>query len=242
MLTRSDVLTRAANECMKELYSLAQPSISWKEFVKENKIYSNKYKAWERFIHLYKEEPLTESELKEYSTFPIKNWEGKNKYECIGPAPYEFYYLPRKIFDEIVESYVYAYKMDDRQNLLDIIKILKDYCDNPIIDKYVNAYTDEHGNYHTGHKDFDHPDNLEKEIYKIIDDEDISQLIKNKFFNFLDMAGNFFNWNRDVNSFKTTIYLGASPNSDKQTVIDNWKTYRKQTIEIDDSKYDDYNE
>ena len=51
-----------------------------------------------------------------------------------------------------------------------------------------------------------------------------------KFFEFLDMAGNFFNWNGDLNSFYMSVCLGASPNSNKQAVIDNWKKYVDKTI------------
>ena len=58
----------------------------------------------------------------------------------------------------------------------------------------------------------------------------------NKFFEFLDMAGKFYNWNRDLNSFNMTVYLGPSPNSNKQSVIDNWKKYKNQDIEIDEEQ------
>ena len=56
----------------------------------------------------------------------------------------------------------------------------------------------------------------------------------NKFFEFLDMAGNFFNWNREINSFGMSVYLGPSPNSNKDAVIKNWKKYRNTDIEIDE--------
>lgn len=249
MLTRNDVLSRAVDDCLKELYSLAQPNIEWDKFVKENETYSKKYETWERFNRFRnKKEDLTEKELEEYSKFP-SNWENKSITECIGPRPYEFYYLPREIFKEVVDSYIYAYKMDDNQNLLDIIKILKDYCNKPIVDKYIDDYTDEHGNHHPGYRSYDHPDNLKKEIESLIkrENEEIneSELASNcidKFFEFLDMAGNFFEWNRDLNTFSCSIYLGVSPNSDKQAVIDNWKKYRDQDIEIDESKYKEDND
>ena len=50
------------------------------------------------------------------------------------------------------------------------------------------------------------------------------------------MAGNFFNWNYEMNSFNTTVYLGPSPNSNKQTVIENWKKYRGRDIKINEKK------
>jgi hypothetical protein len=226
-MTKDNVISDAIEKCLKELYTLAVPSITWEEFEKECIEYSEKYKKWE-------------SERKEN-----KELENKSRKECIGPAPYEFYYLPKEIMKEICESYVYAYELDKHQNLLDIIEILKNYCKDPVVDKYVNDWTDETGFHHPGYRDYDHPDNLEKEIDKIItnykggkipDQELLINNIKNKFFEFLDMAGKFYNWNRDLNTFNCSVYLGPSPNSNKEAVIENWKKYRNQDIEIDEEQ------
>ncbi len=226
-MTKDNVISDAIEKCLKELYTLAVPSITWEEFEKECIEYSEKYKKWE-------------SERKEN-----KELENKSRKECIGPAPYEFYYLPKEITKEICESYVYAYELDRHQNLLDIIEILKNYCKDPVVDKYVNDWTDETGLHHPGYRNYDHPDNLEKEIDKIItnykggkmpDQELLINNIKNKFFEFLDMAGKFFNWNRDLNTFNCSVYLGPSPNSNKEAVIENWKKYRNQDIEIDEEQ------
>jgi hypothetical protein len=203
---RSNIISRAIEECLKDLYSYAKPHIEWDDFLLENKIYNTKKE---------------------------------------GPAPFEFYYLPKEILENIVESYAAAYNLDKQQNLLDTIEILKEYCKNPIVTKYIAG---ENGN--PGYRGYDHPDNLEKQLTDLIPDSgfsksDIAESIQNKFFEFLDMAGKFFNWNRDLNAFNTTIYLGVSPCSNKETVIKNWKKYRKQDIEIDESKYkenDDYDE
>ena len=145
---------------------------------------------------------------------------------------------------DIVDSYIDAYKIDNHQNLLDIIEILKDYCKKPIVDKYIEDYTDKYGNHHPGYRSYDHPDNLSKEINKIligIDEtnicfEDMANEIQNKCFEFLDMAGEFFEWNGELCSFNTSVYLGASPNSNKENVIENWKKYRNQDIEIDEEQ------
>ena len=226
-MTRRDVLNDAVENCLKELYSWVTPKIDWDEFIKENKIYNEKYKKWES--------------LKDKT--PIL--------EYCGPKPYEFYYLPAEIFNDIKESYVYAYKLNGQKELLDIIEILKNYCKEPIVDKYIEGKDDE-----PGHKGYDHPDNLEKEINTYLDlkfplmdperAEDAEDFenklntaakeLQDKFFEFLDMAGNFFNWNRDLNSFNVTVYLGPSPNSNKQAVIENWKKYRNQDIEIDEEQ------
>lgn len=218
MISRDDVLSKAVNDCLKELYTLVVPKVTWEEFKEECKIYSEKYKKWES-------ERKINSEL-----------DKKSRIECIGPAPYEFYFLPREITKDVCDSYIYAYKIDNQQELLDTIETLKNYCKEPIVDKYIDDWTDLTGVHHPGYRSYDHPDNLEKEINKIIDDEDISQLIQNKFFKFLDMAGNFFNWNRDLNSFNMSVSLGPSPNSNKEAVIKNWKKYRNQDIKIDEEQ------
>lgn len=226
MITRNKLLSQAVDDCMKELYSLVQPSVDWNDFIQENKSYSNQYKIWE----------------KTRDTDP--NYIGKSITECIGLRPYEFYYLPKDVMKEVVESYVYAYRMDVKQEFLNNIAILKDYCRNPIVDKYIDDYTDENGNRHPGYRGYDHPDNLEKEINKLLCKQfnspelsGISNKVQDKFFEFLDMAGDFYEWNGDLNSFNMSVYLGPSPNSNKEAVIKNWKQYRNKDIEIDESKY-----
>ena len=241
MISRKDIISKAIKECLQELYKYVQPHIEWDEFIKENKIYSNKYKAWERYYKLSKQEALSEEELKEFSVYP-NEWKDKSLEDCIGPCPYDFYYLPKEIMDDICDSYIYAYKLDNKQELLDTIEVLKNYCKNPSIDKYIESWTDEKG-HHPGYKSYDYPDNLEIEIKKILgdiaeDNEYYQHKLQDKFFEFLDMAGNFYDWNTELNTFKTSVYLGPSPNTNKQAVIDNWKQYRNQTIEINDNEYD----
>lgn len=248
MLSRRNVLSNAIKDCLKELYSLVQPSVEWDEFLKQQEDYSKKYKLWERFNHLDHLENKTEKELEEYSNF--SNWIDKSITECIGPKPFEFYYLPREVMKEICDSYVDVYKLDSKQNLLDIIETLKNYCKEPIIDKYIKEYTDDSGLWHPGYRSYDYPNSLMKEVSNILEkynlgDEQAS-IIQDKFFEFLDMAGDFFNWNTELNTFNIHVYLGPSPNSNKEAVIENWKKYRSQDIEIDESKYieedDDYDE
>ena len=231
-MTKDNVISDAIEKCLKELYTLAVPSITWEEFEKECIEYSEKYKKWE-------------SERKENEEL-----ENKSRKECIGPAPYEFYYLPSEIIKDICDSYVYAYELDRHQNLLDTIETLKNYCKEPVVDKYVNDWTDETGFHHPGYRDYDHPNNLEKEIFSILKENsnywksaigesnpsDLSKELQDKFFEFLDMAGEFYNWNRDLNTFNCSVYLGPSPNSNREAVIENWKKYRNQDIEIDEEQ------
>ena len=134
MKTRDEVLSQAAEECLKDFYNYAFPKVSWEDFLKENQEYTKKYNEWEKLEN----RP------------PIK--------EFCGPRPYEFYYLPSDILKDIVLYYVHAYKIDAQQELLDTIKILKDYCKKPIVDKYIEG---ENG--FPGHRGYEHPNNLEKD-------------------------------------------------------------------------------
>ena len=242
MITRDELITRASKECLQELYSFAQPHVEWQTFLSENKKYSNDYILWVDYDKAFRLKDKFPEKWKLFKKeFP--DWENKTITECIGPRPYGFYYLPREIMNDICDSYIHAYKFDNQQELLDTIEILKDYCKKPIVDKYIDDWTDETGFHHPGYRSYDHPDNLEKEIQKLIQEYDSSDVSKeisekccNKFFEFLDMAGNFFTWNRDLNSFNTSVYLGPSPNSNKKAVIENWKKYRNQDIEIDEEQ------
>ena len=100
MITRRDVIADAADKCMKELYSLAQPTITWEDFIKENKEF---IKREEEYYKLPKENKISYKEF-------------------MGPKPYEFYYLPKEVLKEVVDNYIYAYEIDEHQNLLDTIE------------------------------------------------------------------------------------------------------------------------
>ena len=234
-MTRNEVLSQAANACIKELYLYAVPHIKWEDFIEENRIYSSKYVEWENY------KKLEHKNVELYKEYNDKlGWEGKSITECIGPRPYEFYYLPKELMKDICDSYINAYRIDQQQELLNTIQILKNYCKEPIVDKYIDDWEDEHG-HHPGYRSYDHPDNLEEEIKKILgdvaeDNEYYQHKLQDKFFEFLDMAGNFYNWNSELNSFNLTVYLGCSPNSNKEAVIENWKKYRNQDIEIDEEQ------
>lgn len=238
MVTRTEVLSRAVEDCMKDLYSLVVPKISFEDFVKECKLYNTNYKNWENYKKAFNAREKHPEIWNQYqSTF--KDWENKSIKECIGPEPFDFYYLPKEIMKDICDCYISAYRMDSQQELLNTIEILKNYCKEPIVDKYIEKEGE------PGYRGYDHPDNLKKELYQILkeyfDDSEtdpnvVAKELQNKFFEFLDMAGNFYNWNRDLNSFNASVYLGASPSSNKEMVIENWKKYRNKDIEIDEEQ------
>lgn len=184
MKLRKDVVLQAIEECMKELYKFAQPSITWDEFIEQN-----------------------------------KKWSKEKK----GPKPYEFYYLDSAIFDTICKNYIDAYNLD--YDLPGTIKILIDYLDKPIVDDYKEEYTDENGVLHPSRKGYKQLDSLSK----LIGEENFE-----KVKDYLEKAGDFYLWDGDLRDFKMSIALGASPSSNKERVIKNWKEYRNKDIEIND--------
>ena len=251
-MTRHDVLSKAVDECIKEFYSIAVPHIEWEDLKEQCKLYSKAYLEWEEYKKAERDNPKLYEEYNKRL-----EWKGKSITECIGPRPYEFYYLPSEIQKDIADSYVYAYKFDNQQELLDTIEILKNYCRKPIIDKWIEGDGDS-----PGHRGYEHPDNLKKEIKKIFENEILPDITKefnkkynltsegiessvsegyatifqNKFFEFLDMAGNFYNWNSELSTFNMNVFMGIAPSTDKEKVIDNWKQYRNKDIEIDEKQ------
>lgn len=220
MITRSDVISKASMDCFKELYSKVQPAVDWDDFMQQNKDYSKKYKEWE--------ERTRKGEILSIEEF------------C-GPRPYEFYYLPKDVFKEIADSYVRAYELDAQSNLLDIIEILKGYCNKPIEEAYVEESDGER------RRGYIHPSPIQEWTAGILrgyyDDSEcgdhgtVAKELCEEFFHYLDKAGKFYCWNHDLNAFNMAVYLGPSPCSNKETVIRNWKLYRDKTIYIDESIY-----
>lgn len=238
MITRREVLIKAIEECIKELYTLVQPSVKWEDFIKENKEYNDNYNEWGLFNNAFSNKEK-KPEIWKMQKEKHPEWESKNIVECIGPDPYEFYYLPTKVFKEIRESYIYAYKLDGKQNLLDILDTIKNYFEKPVVDKYIKAYIDKYGNYHPGYRSYEELENLKTKLFKITNSKTQVKEIENTIYDFFDKASNFFRWDGELNNFEISVTLGISPSSDKEKVIKNWKKYRNKDIEIDENKYNE---
>lgn len=157
---------------------------------------------------------------------PSVEWEDfmkQNKEWKEGPKPYEFYYLPQNIFNIIVDDYIYAYKL--KPTIPDSVTTLINYLNDPIIDKYIKKENE------LGYRGYEHITPLKD----IIGEESYNHVIE-----YLNKAAKFYDKSYELNSFSMTILLGATPSSNKEAVIENWKKYRNKDIVIDDSKWDDY--
>ncbi|MGN0966723.1 MAG: hypothetical protein ACI4OP_03915 [Candidatus Coprovivens sp.] len=148
-----------------------------------------------------------------------EEFEQLNKEYKEGPKPYEFYYLDKDRMNEIVGMFTRAYRIPPE--FKDDLEILKNYFENPVRDTYV---TDENGYSSRGYEHF-------SPLKDIIGEDNY-----NKVISYIEEASNFYKWNRDLNAFNMSVYLGPSPNSNKQAVIDNWKKYKGIDITISDEE------
>ncbi len=157
---------------------------------------------------------------------PKVEWEDfvqQNKEYKDGPRPYEFYYLPKEVFKEVVEMYQSAYRIPPE--IKDDIETLTRYFENPIRDKWIERNGNE-----PGYRGYEHFTPLKE----VIGEDNL-----NKVLEYMKEASEFFKWDGDLQSFNMTVYLGASPCSNKETVIENWEKYKGINITIDESVYDD---
>lgn len=108
------------------------------------------------------------------------------------------HYLPHNIHTAILEDFAEAY--DLKSHLPVIVDILKDYFKNPIVDKWIEGVN----KHDPGHRGYDHPDPMPEEHREVAE-------------KYLDMANEFFNWNRDLNSLYFNV-CNVSPCSNRETV------------------------
>lgn len=146
-----------------------------------------------------------------------EEFERLNKEYKEGPKPYEFYYLDRDRMKGIVDMFAEAYRIPPE--FKDSLELLKNYFEYPIRDTYK---TDKNG-YSTRECEHFTP------LKNIIGEDNY-----NKVISYIDEASNFYKLDWDLHEFNMSVYLGPSPNSNKQAVIDNWKKYKGIDIIIDD--------
>lgn len=111
---------------------------------------------------------------------------------------FERHYLPEKVHTAILEDFADAYQV--KSSLPNIIEILKDYFKHPIVDKWIEGKNE----HEPGHRGYENPEPMPEE-HRVVAEK------------YMDMANNFFSWNRDA----TTLYFNVcnvSPCSNRETV------------------------
>jgi hypothetical protein len=134
---------------------------------------------------------ITLEELKEQ----VKGIDPKDRDEA---KLFERHYLPSKIHTAILEDFAEAYEL--KSPLPNIVTILKDYFKDPIVDKWIEG-KDGHD---PGHRGYEHPEPMPEE-HRVVAEK------------YMDMANEFFNWNRDLNCLYFNV-CNVSPCSNRETV------------------------
>lgn len=202
MLDREQIIQKAYTECMAEMYAKAQPSADYYQLLEDAK--NGKIGKDERV--------------------------------------YERYYLSYEEFIHIRDKYVKAYGLQEtwKSN----IEVLEDYLINGgTKDKYIQSRTDADGHYHPGYRGYEKVKPIKEQIEKILNDGfasgEVSPFVKNVIkdkivetvLNTISDCKEFYRFDREEADFNCAIALGASPTSNKETVIEYWKSQGKD-IEI----------
>lgn len=202
MLDRDEILKKAYHECMAEMYAKAQPSADYYQLLEDAK--NGKIGKDERV--------------------------------------YERHYLSHEEFKHILGKYKDAYNI--RSHWEDDIEVLERYIkEGGSKDKYIEPYTDEKDNYHPGYRSYEKVAPLKKQLAEIFHESDFytgsemneasEELINNlydKVTDIVDTCKNFYRFDREESSFDCSVALGPSPCSNKDIVIEYWKS---QGIDIE---------
>lgn len=153
------------------------------------------------------------------------------------PYIYQRHYLSNEETRYIMDKYISAYRLKNEwiSNIDLLIKDLKEGC---IVDKYIEEHTDSNGVTSPGYRSYDNRAPLKERISNILKDagvmrDDLCENICNEVFDYIENRRNFYRFDMEENQFNYTILLGACPTSNKQDVIDYWKSQGKD-IEIVD--------
>lgn len=144
---------------------------------------------------------------------------------------YQNYYLSSEELEYVVEKYIIAYGMEDPWDCH--FDLLKDNLrEGGTKDKWIPEKVDENGFKHPGYRGYEQYPSLKNQICSILEssflsDTTINELtdkITNKVFDLINTVQNFYNHDRERNNFTYTMYLGASPNSNLESVKEYWKS------------------
>lgn len=138
---------------------------------------------------------------------------------------YRQHYLSQEEYTDIIEDYIYAYHIRSRTK--DHMDLVKDYFVNGgTKDKYIEAYDDEYG-HHPGYRSYEKTPKLEDVIGKEATE---------KVLELLEACTTFYGSEREEARFRFTV-MDYSPTSNKQDVIDYWKS---KGVDIKIKEYNPY--
>ena len=195
MKTREDIIKEAIHECFKEMYAKSQPSIDYDELLEK-----------------FRNGEITEGK----GETPIHNR----------------YYLSMDEFVYIRDKYLNMYRMNNLwKSNVDFLR--ENLTEGSYKDIYIPERSDENGNRHPGYRSSEHVPNLKDQFLYALDKklnlgsemrEPIAEELYNIVLETIDNCKDFYRFDREEEQFGYAVALGASPCSNKNTVIDYWKS------------------
>lgn len=147
---------------------------------------------------------------------------------------YERHYLSYDEFEYILEKYKDAYNI--KSHWVDDVEVIEKYIEEGgSKDKYIEAHTDEKGNYHPGRRSYEKVKPLKEQLSDVLKeyslyDENMHNKLYDTVTNIIDTCKNFYKFDREESSFDFSIALGPSPTSCAESVIEYWKS---QDVDIE---------
>ena len=209
-INRDYIMRRAINECMSEMYAKACPSADWNALCKNYEVQ-----------YLDAEKRGDTKKLDELKKIRI----------------YERYYLPHEEFNYILDKYkkAYGFKENWRPNVDIVLEYLTKGGSK---DKYIDSYTDENGNYHTGYRGYEKVPPLKEQMENIMTEFDCSDAAKeivetlyNVVIETIQNCRDFYQFDRDESTFSINVCLGASPTSNIETAKKYWREQAELGVE-----------
>ena len=195
MKTREDIIKEAIHECFKEMYAKSQPSIDYDELLEK-----------------FRNGEITEGK----GETPIHNR----------------YYLSMDEFVYIRDKYLNMYRMNNLwKSNVDFLR--ENLTEGSYKDIYIPERTDENGDIYPGYRSSEHVPNLKDQFLHALDKklklgdemrEPIAEELYNIVLETIDNCKDFYRFDREEEQFGYAVALGASPCSNKNIVIDYWKS------------------
>lgn len=139
---------------------------------------------------------------------------------------YERHYLSHEEFKHILGKYKDAYNI--KSHWEDDIEVLERYIkEGGSKDKYIEAHTDEKGNYHPGYRSYEKVEPLKEQLFDVLEeyglyDENMHNKLYDIIVDTIDTCKNFYRFDREESSFDCSVALGPSPTSCAEAVIQYW--------------------
>ena len=195
MKTRDDIIREAVHNCFKEMYAKSQPSADYDELVR-------KFRSGE----------ITENK---------------------GETPiHDRYYLSMEEFVYIRDKYLDMYRMKNLwKSNVDFLR--ENLTEGSYKDVYISETIDENGDWHPGYRTSEKVPNLKELFLNVFDEklklgdalrEPIAEELYNVVLETIDNCRDFYRFDREEEQFGYSVALGASPTSNKDRVIEYWKT------------------